>query len=88
MSNSIDYTTYSPEELLKEEKKLKQEELVRAVFIGFCIGIMIFGNVTAGFGFIYTFIPLLLIGLISRGAKTRREQLNRLREEIKLRKIR
>lgn len=88
MSDSIDYSTYTPEELLKTEKKLRQEELTAAVFIGFCLGIMIYGNVAKGFGFIYTFIPLLLIVLMSRGSKARKEQLNKVRDEIKLRKMR
>ena len=61
MSDSKDYLKMTPEELSAEEKKLKRGEIISAVLVGFLVGVMIFGIAKNGFGFLYIFIPVLLI---------------------------
>lgn len=82
MSENKDYAQLTRDELLIEEKKIKRMELVSAVVIGFLLGIMIYGTVRKGFGFLHIFIPLLLISGIVKNSKSQRQKLNEIREEI------
>ena len=61
MSNSQDYLKMTPEELSAAERKLKRSEIISAVLVGFLVGVMIYGVAANGFGFLYIFIPVLLI---------------------------
>ncbi len=61
MLDKRDYSKLALEELWKEEKKIKKKEMISAVTIGFLVGVIIYGVAKNGIGFIYIFIPLLLI---------------------------
>jgi uncharacterized membrane protein YoaK (UPF0700 family) len=82
MADNKDYTTSTPEALRAEEKKIKRQGITAAVLIGFLIGVMIFGVVTSGFGFVYIVIPLLLISGIYRHSKKLSEELKKIQEAI------
>ena len=86
MSDTKDYSKMTPEELSAAEKKLKRSEFVSAVLVGFLVGIMIFGVAKNGFGFLYIFIPVLLIVGIVKNSQTQKRNLNEIRAEIASRK--
>ena len=86
MPENKDYTAFTLEELLKEEKKARKNEILSAVAAGFLIGIMVFGIVKNGFGFIYIFIPLLLLFFISRNSQNLKRDLKQIREAISAKK--
>ena len=48
MSNSKDYSKLTLNELLAEEKKIRKQEIISAVLIGFLVGVMGFGIVMNG----------------------------------------
>jgi len=68
------YAQWSREELQKEEKKIKNQEITSAVIVGFLVGVMIYGLVMNGFGWVYTLIPLLLIGGIAKNSQNLKEK--------------
>lgn len=80
------YTELTTEALLTEEKKIKNNQFLVAGITGFLIGVIIFGLVKNGFGFLYAFICLLLILLINKNSKEQKQKLVQLREEINKRK--
>lgn len=82
MSNEEDYATWSLEALQTEEKKMKKSKTLSASLIGFAVGVMIFGVATNGFGFIYVFIPLVLIYWIYKNSETNKEKLAQIQMEI------
>ena len=82
MPDNKDYSQLSLEELQQAEKKIKTMEITGAVFVGFCIGVMIFGLVMNGFGVLYTVIPLFLIIGVARNSQKQKEKLKELRAEI------
>ena len=79
------YTTISLENLLIEEKRLKKNGYLDAVLIGFVIGILIYGVVTKGIGFIHIFLPILLLSGIYKGSLPGKKKLKLIQGEIKLR---
>ena len=80
-----DYKKLDVEELLAEEKRLKNREWTTRLIIGFLFGLMIYGVAKNGFGFIYIFFPLLLISGILINSKNQRQQLLSINQEIDLR---
>lgn len=82
MSDKKDYSKLTLEELLVEEKKTKKNETFSAGLIGFMMGIMIYGIVTKGFGFLYIAIPLFLIFLFYKNSQTQKQNLKQIQAEI------
>lgn len=85
MLDNKDYAELALEELLIEEKKIKRMEITGAVVIGFLAGIMIYGVAMNGFGVLYIFIPLLLIGGIAKNGQNLKRNLKQIRAEINAR---
>lgn len=82
MLDKKDYDKLTVEELLAAQKKIKQRQTASAVIIGFSIGVMIYGLVKNGFGFIYVFIPLLLVGIIYRESKSLQQNLHEIQTAL------
>ena len=57
--------------------------ITAAVIIGFLIGVMIYGVANEGLGFVYTFIPLMLIIAVGRNSKKTEEDLKQVRGVIR-----
>ena len=83
MLDTDHYDKMELEELLKEEKKIKRKETTSAVLIGFLIGVIVYGVVKNGIGFIYIFIPLILIYGIYRNSQKLKDNLKQIQTEIK-----
>ena len=77
-----DYSKLSLDELLIEEKKIKKSETVSALLIGFAAGVIIYGVVKNGFGFIYILIPSILIFLTYRNSLKLKQNLKQIQTEI------
>jgi hypothetical protein len=82
MLDNKDYDKMTVEELLAAQKKIKQRQTASAVIIGFSIGVMTYGLVKNGFGFLYVFIPLLLVGIIYRESKNLQQSLIEIQTAI------
>ena len=82
MLDDKDYSKLTLEELLIEEKKIKKNETIAAVIIGFLIGIMVYGVVMNGIGFLYIFIPLILIGGVYKNSQKHKHKLKQIQAEI------
>ena len=82
MLDNKDYSKLALDELLTEEKKIKKAEITSAVLIGFLIGVIVYGVAKNGFGFLYIFIPLLLIAGIAKNSQNLRQKLKQIRAEI------
>lgn len=78
----LNYKEFSDEQLLAEGKKLKKEKIIRAVLIGFFVGVTIFGLFNKGIR-LFTFVPLIFIFIIAKKSKTIRA----LEEELKSRNL-
>jgi hypothetical protein len=77
-----DYSSWNAPELAQEVKRLRRQELWLAGWSGFVMGIMLFGLVTAGFGWLYTVIPLLLLGVNARTHRALRIQIRRIQKTL------
>ena len=82
MTDKKDYAQLTLEELLAEEKKIKRQDIMSSVFVGFLVGVMLFGLIMNGFGLLYTAIPLLLIAAVAKNGQTIKAKLKELRKEI------
>ena len=82
MSESIDYSKLTDEELSAAKKKIKNSELMSSVLIGFLAGIIIFGVAMNGFGFLYVVIPVVLILGIIKHSNKQKSNLKRIQEEL------
>ena len=82
MLDSKDYSKLTLEELLTEEKKIKKTEMLSAATTGFLIGIMVYGVVKNGFGFLYIAIPLFLIFGIYRNSQKNKQNIKQIQTEI------
>ncbi len=85
MSDNKDYTQWTLEALLAEEKKIKKSEIISATIIGFLIGVMIYGIVKGGFKF---FFLVLFILFITNQSKQYKENLKQIRAAIDAKKER
>lgn len=84
--NNTDYSQWTLQELLTEAKKIKTNQLISGVVIGFLIGVMGYGLVKKGFGFLYLAIPIGLIVLIGRNAQVQKQNLKQIQAEIDAKK--
>jgi len=82
MTDKKDYTQLTLEELLAEEQKMKRQDISGSVFVGFLVGVMLFGLITNGFGLLYTAIPLLIIAAVAKNGQRIKEKLKEVRAEM------
>ncbi len=82
MPENIDYSQLALEELLTEEKKIKKNEIYSALIIGICLGIIVFGLVKNGFGFLYIFLSSGIIYLVYRNSQSQKQNLKQIQTEI------
>jgi hypothetical protein len=80
--NQKELSKLSDEELLEAAKNLKPSPIIDAFFIGFLIGIIIYGVAANAWGFL-TLIPLFLIYLFLKKPK----QNEALKKELKNRNL-
>ena len=77
--NQEDLSKLTDEELLEHAKKFKPSPIMDAFFIGFLVGIIIFGIAANAMGFL-TLIPLYLIYILLKKPKQLKAVKNELRE--------
>ncbi len=82
MFDKKDYSKMTLEALLIEEKRVRKSEAFSAGLIGFLIGVMVYGVVKNGFGFLYLAIPLFLIFVISKSSQIQKQNLKQIQTEI------
>ena len=82
MLDKKDYSQLTLEELLIEEKKIKNNEILSAGLIGVLIGVMVYGVVKNGFGFLYIAIPLFLIAGIYKNSQIQKQNIKQIQAEI------
>lgn len=82
MPDNKDYSEWTIEELLVEEKKIRKQEITSSVIMGFLGGIMIYGVANGGFSFIYVVIPLVLMSVFYKALQKIKQNLKQVREEI------
>ncbi|WP_312135943.1 hypothetical protein [Sphingobacterium sp.] len=70
------------QEILDKKKKLKSNQIISAVLIGFLVGIAVYSTVNKGLGF-FTFFPLFFIFLIAKN----KSDLNTINLEMKNRNL-
>ena len=87
MLDKKDYSKLTLEELLIEEKKVKQAEFLSAGVIGFLVGVMVYGIVKNGFGFLYIAIPLFLIFGVYKNSQIQKQNLKQIQIEIKIKNV-
>ncbi|MFN0177150.1 MAG: hypothetical protein ACKVU0_21085 [Saprospiraceae bacterium] len=80
-----DYAELTLEELLTEEKNLKKRETISRVLIGVAIGILVYGIVKKGFGFLHIFLPSGLIYIFYKDSEKNKEKISQVRTEINAR---
>ena len=82
MSEIKDYTRLSLEELLIEQKKIKKQQLYSAVMIGVFIGVLVYGFIKNGFGWVYVSISVFMIYVINKNSKNIKQSLEQIGKEI------
>ena len=87
MLDNKDYSKLTLEELLAEEKKIKKSEIISAFVIGFLVSVMVYGVAKNGFGFIYIFIPLILIGGVYKNSQKLKHHLKQIHAAINAKNI-
>jgi uncharacterized membrane protein YoaK (UPF0700 family) len=80
--STTDYSNKTLEELNLEEKKLKKNRIINALWIGFVVGIMVYRLATRGFGFIAIAIPVALLAITLKGIHTQNQNLAAVKQEI------
>lgn len=85
MLENKDYSELTLEELLAEEKKIKKKETISALGTGILIGVIIFGVAKNGIGFLYIFIPSLLIYGNYKNSQKLKHNLKQIQAEINAR---
>lgn len=80
MLDTKDCTKMTLEELLAEEKKMKSQRIMTAVFIGFLIGIAVYSAVNRGF-----ILPVILLIIAFLLGRRHSQTLNTIQTEIKRR---
>lgn len=76
----------SDAELLKRTKKLKNDKITAAVFIGFTVGVAIYSAVGNGLSF-FTFFPLILAYLIIRNSSNSKLLESEIEKELESRNL-
>lgn len=87
MSETNNYSKWTHEELLIEEKQIKKKQTISALLIGVLIGVLIYGVVKNGIGFLHIFIPFILISGIYRHSQQLKEKLTQIQTATKAKKI-
>ena len=82
MSEIKDYSKLALEDLLIEQKKLKKQQLFTAGLIGMLIGVIIYGLIIKGFGWLYIGISVFMIYIINSGSKKLKQHLELIKAEI------
>ena len=82
MQANKNYAEMTVEELRVEEKKTRNEQITAAVFIGFLIGVIVYGVATQGFGLLYSAISLGLIYLIHRNSNKSKQRMASIRSAL------
>lgn len=77
-----DFAEWTLEELLIEEKKFKKKETISSVLIGVALGILVYGVVKKGFGFLHIFLPLGLVYIFYKDSEKNKANLKQIRTEI------
>jgi hypothetical protein len=77
-----DYSKLTLEELLIEQKKIKKQQMYTAGLIGLLIGVIVYGLVINGFGWLYIGISGFMIFIIGQGAKKLKQTLDQIAAEI------
>ncbi len=85
MSEIKDYIKLTLEDLLIEQKKIKKQQMYAAGMIGVFLGIILFGLVINGFGWVYISISVALIYLINDNSKKNKQNLEQIKNEINIR---
>ena len=86
MSEIKDYTKLTLEELLMEQKKIKKQQLYAAGIIGFFIGVIVYGFIRNGFGWVYISISVFMIYLTNKNSKSHKQNLEQIKSEIENKK--
>ena len=82
MLENQDYAELALEDLLTEEKKIKRKEILSALITGFLIGVIIYGVVKKGIGFLHIAIPLALIYGNYKNSEKNKNRLKQIRTAI------
>ena len=82
MATQNEFSTLGKAALEKELKQLKGQERTAKFIMGFCVGIMIFGYATKGFGWVYTIIPVLIIGAMYKSTQPVQEKIREAKEAL------
>ncbi|HLO43646.1 MAG TPA: hypothetical protein VK175_04880 [Leadbetterella sp.] len=82
MSEIKDYSKLTLEELLVEQKKIKKQQMYTAGLIGMLIGVIVYGLVINGFGWLYIGISLFMIYIIYNGSKKLMQHQELIKAEI------
>lgn len=82
MFEKKDYTQLTLEELLIEEKTIKKNETFSSGAIGFLVGIILYGLLKNGPGFLYLSILFILIAGIYQNSKIQKQNLKDIQAEI------
>ncbi|MCP9756845.1 hypothetical protein EGI26_16895 [Lacihabitans sp. CCS-44] len=77
-----DYSKLTLEELLIEQKKIKKQQMYTAGLVGLLIGVIVYGLVINGFGWLYIGISVFMIYIISSGSKKLKQHLELIKTEI------
>ncbi|GAB3519415.1 hypothetical protein [Emticicia fontis] len=80
MFDNKDYTKMTLEELMVEEKKMKSQRVLTAVFIGFLFGIAIYSATNKGF-----ILPVFLMIIAFMLGRRNSQAMKNLQSEINLR---
>ncbi|MDP1814211.1 MAG: hypothetical protein Q8K92_07145 [Leadbetterella sp.] len=86
MSEIKDYSELTREELLMEQKKIKRQQLYAAGIIGFFIGVIVYGFLRNGFGWVYISISLFMIYLTNKNSMRYKQKLEQIKAEIENKK--
>ncbi|MBK7084083.1 MAG: hypothetical protein IPH53_05245 [Flavobacteriales bacterium] len=82
MQANKDYAEMTVEELRVEEKKTRNEQITAAVFIGFLIGVIVYGVPPKGSGSCTRRISLGLIYLIHRNSNKSKQRMASIRSAL------
>ena len=82
METTTDLTRMSVEELQKAEKRIRTARITVAMFIGFLIGVIVYGLATKGFGLLHTMLPGGMILLLARSSANINQRMGEVRAEL------
>jgi hypothetical protein len=77
-----DYTGCTKEQLLAAQQQIKNQQKLSALGIGILLGIMVYGIINNGFGFLHLAIPVVLMGGIYRNSQVQKENFASIEEEL------